>query len=392
MNWKLSGLYLGMVLVVLGIFEGLSFVGGKVLQRKWGMWSVPQPPTTRKIPVSYDQYLQRRDPVLGWPYPDQYGVDLAPNGAQPSLHFPDGPHGPSCVSLYGDSFTEGVGDTSGPDKIWSNIVAAKLGCYVANFGMGGYGTDQAYLRFERKPSDDAPVVVLGVHTENVMRNLGRIRDLQNYQSWFALKPRFVVNEQRDLALVAIPDLTKEQYLRAIGAVNPLLVLDHENFQPGGAAGAVALEFPFTVSVVRNLVHFHALHARLRNRPEWLTFLQEDHPLNGLAITVGITEKFVDVAKLRGKVPLVVVFPHPMDFKYFIATGVWTYQGLVDAYARESIPFIDFGPYLIAAWRARGGSIDAYFGASSHYSDEGSALVASFVLQRLQELAPAPGGQ
>lgn len=392
MNSKTKVLTFAVVLVVLAAFEGLSFAAGKILQRKWGMWTVPKPVTTAKAAVSYDQYLQRRDPVLGWPYPEQDGVDLARNGALPSLQFPDGPLGPSCLSLYGDSFTRGMDDVSGPEKAWSNILAARLGCYVANFGVGGYGTDQAYLRFERKHDDNAPVVVFGVHTENVMRNLTRIRDLLNYQSWFALKPRFILNDKRELEFVPIPDLTEAQYQRAIGVRKPLLVLDHESFQPEGPAGVVALEFPFTLSVARNLVRFHALHARLRNRPEWQTFLQEGHPLNGLEITAGITAKFVAAAMARGKTPLVVILPHPMDFRHYLATGVWPYQGLVDAYARASIPALDFGPYLIAAWRARGGSVEAYFGASSHYNDEGSALVASFVLQRLQELGLAPGGR
>ena len=164
------------------------------------------------------------------------------------------------------------------------------------------------------------------------------------------------------------------------------------FSQGGAAGVVALEFPFTVSIVRNMMHFHALHARLRKQPEWMTFLQEGHPLHGLEITAGITANFVEVAKARGKSPLVVIFPHPMDFRYYVDKGVWPYQALIDKYTQAAIPFVDFGPYLISAWKERGGSLDAYFGASSHYTDDASALVAKFVHQRLRDLALTPGGK
>ena len=381
-----------MAVVVLAMLEGLFFAAGKVLQRKWGMWSPPRPAQTAKAPVTYEQYLQRRDPVLGWPYPQEYGAGLGKNGALPNPHFPNGPLGPSCLSLYGDSFTMGVDDTTSPDKAWSNVLTAKLGCYVANFGMGGYGTDQALLRFEGNRTDDAPVVILGVHTENVMRNLTRIRDLQNYQSWFALKPRFVFNEQRQIELVAIPTLTKEQYLRATGIAAPLLALEHENFQPGGAAGAVALEFPFTLAVVKNLVRFHALHARLRKQPEWMAFLQPGHPLHGLETTVGITARFAESATQRGKSPLVVIFPHPQDFRYFVANGAWPYRPLVQAYTQAAIPYLDFGPYLISQWKERGGSLDVYFGKSAHYTDDGSALVAKAVHERMRDLRLAPSGR
>lgn len=379
-----------LVLMLLALLEVSSYVAGRVLQSKWGMWQVPEPPPKAKTAIPYDDYLKRRDPVLGWPYPEQVGRDLGKNGAQPNLHYPNGPGGRSCISLYGDSFTEGVGDTTAADKVWSNIVSAELKCYVANFGMGGYGTDQAYLRFERNLADESPVVIFGVHTENVMRNLTRIRDLQNYQTWFALKPRYVLNDRGEIDLVPIPELTREQYLRAIGAAAPPIALAHENFQPGGAAGVVMLEFPFTLSVVKNLVRFHALHARLRKHPEWMTFLQKGHPLQGLEITAGITRRFVEIAKARGKVPLVVVLPHPTDFKYFVEHGVWPYQSLVDEYKHAAIPFIDFGPYLISAWKARGGNLDAHFGATSHYTDQGSALVAKFVLEQLRERALVPG--
>src|SRR5712692_4343208 len=95
-----------MLVFTLAVFEGLFFFAGKLLQSKWGMWKVPGGPTAARSPLSYDEYLKRRDPVLGWPYPSQYGADLDVNGAQRNRHFPNGPKGGSCVSLYGDSFTK----------------------------------------------------------------------------------------------------------------------------------------------------------------------------------------------------------------------------------------------------------------------------------------------
>jgi hypothetical protein len=372
-----------MLLVVL---EGSSLVTGKILQRKWGMWRTP---TAALHPITYSEYLKKRDPVLGWPYPEQYGRDLDVNGAQRDPYFPNGPRYGSCISLYGDSFTEGGGDTSSPDKKWGNVLSHLSSCYVANFGMGGYGTDQAYLRFEGNRSDPSPVVILGFHTDDVLRNLTRIRDLLIYDRSYALKPRFVLGAQQELKLVPIPDLTEEQYLRVTGIKGELLPLENENFQPGGPGGVVSLEFPYTLSIAKNL-HFYGFQSRLLHRPEWLEFLAPGHPLHGLEISIGIAKKFVELAHQRGKTPLVVILPHKLDFAYFQDHGTWPYQTVVDGYARSSLPYLDFGPYLASVAHDKGLTFEKYFGATGHYNDAGNALVGRFVYDWLnaKELIPA----
>ncbi len=370
----LSGI---MLMVLVAMLEMMFFITGKVLQSRWAMWRAPTAPTSARQSITYAQYLKARDPVLGWPYPEEYGRDLDMNGAQPNPFFRDGHREKSCVSLYGDSFTRG-GDTSSLDRNWGNVLSELASCYVANFGVGGYGTDQAHLRFEINREDPSPVVILGFHTDDVLRNLTRIRDLLNYERWYALKPRFILNAQRELEFVPIPDLTEEQYLRAVGIESELLPLEYENFQPGGPAGVVALEFPFVVSVTRNLLSFYGFRSRLLHQPEWLDFLTPGHPLNGLEIAVGIARRFADVAKERGKAPVIIILPHSQDFAHFQGTGTWPYQNVLDGYARHSIPYIDFGPYLLSIAKGENTSFEEYFGATGHYNDRGNALVAQFV--------------
>jgi hypothetical protein len=364
-----------MVVMLLGMFEGVFFAAGKLLQQKWAMWRVPAPVTTRHL--TYAQYREVRDPVLGWPYAKQYRPDLDVNGAQRNPYFPTAAKQGSCVSLYGDSFTEG-GDASSPIKNWGNVLSHLSSCYVANFGTGAYGTDQAYLRFEANRDDASPVVILGFHTDDVLRNLTRNRDLLVYLQWYGLKPRFVLDARGRLRLVPIPDLTEEEYLRATGIAGDLLRLKDENFQPGGPAGVVKLEFPFTVSVTKNMLRFYGFRSKLAHQPEWMSFLAPGHPLHALEIVVGISHKFTEVAHQRAKTPVVIVLPHSLDFAYFQNHGAWPYQTVLDGYAQDSIPYIDFGPYLLASANKRGKTYKEYFGASLHYNDEGNALVAQFV--------------
>src|SRR5207249_8434311 len=106
--------------------------------------------------------------ALGWgPETDAAGraVRLAP---RPDPAF--APGRPPCVATYGDSFTLGAAD----DATWPHHLARALGCPVANYGIGGYGSAQALMLFRaQRRLDRAPVVILAPLTETGMRNVNQ---------------------------------------------------------------------------------------------------------------------------------------------------------------------------------------------------------------------------
>ncbi|MCP3891745.1 MAG: hypothetical protein GY702_23180, partial [Desulfobulbaceae bacterium] len=191
------------------------------------------------------------------------------------------------ISLYGDSFT--FGSEVDNDACWSSALSEIMGCCVKNFGVPGYGSDQAYLRFTKQKMDIAQITILGFMSENIIRNLTRNWDLISTVGYYGLKPRFSINKEKSLTLVPLPELSEKQYLQSIGLKSPQLQLPHENFQPGGAAGEVQLAFPYTLSVIRNLQSSRMLCSR-RQEPYHLQFYEEDHSLRGLDVTVKIFEK------------------------------------------------------------------------------------------------------
>jgi hypothetical protein len=228
------------------------------------------------------------------------------------------------------------------------------------------------------------MVVFGVHPGDALRNLTRVRDLENYAMWYALKPRFIVDERGELELVPIPDLTEAEYLRVITLEGDQLILEHENLHPGGASGAIKLEFPYTIAVVRNILSFYGFHSRLFRYPEWMEFLQPEHPLRGLEIMVGISEKFVELAHERGKDALIVLLPHPDDFAYHEKHHEWPYRHVVEGYERLELPFADFGPHLLAEAESEGSPLSVFFGPTGHYNDRGNATLAAFVRDQLRQ--------
>ena len=116
------------------------------------------------------------------------------------------------MSIYGDSFT--FGDEVNDDEAWGNVLSGLLECKVANYGQSGYGTDQAYLRFElNAAADKAPVNLLAIYPDNILRNLNQYRPFLAgpYASWLAVKPRFIV-EGEELKLIPQPSSVSYTHL------------------------------------------------------------------------------------------------------------------------------------------------------------------------------------
>ena len=74
----------------------------------------------------------------------------------------------AVISFFGDSYTYGYPEI---ESSWPYLLEKKLKKPVLNFGVRGYGTDQAYLKFEKKyvGSIKAPYVCLVVMPENIAR-------------------------------------------------------------------------------------------------------------------------------------------------------------------------------------------------------------------------------
>ena len=107
--------------------------------------------------------------------------------------------GVSRIALFGDSFTQG--DDVPFEVTWANdleqgLAAAGAPSEVVDLGLGGYGMDQALLRFRKSGAGlGARVVVFGFQAENVARNVNMLRPLLWFGSSLPFsKPRFVLED------------------------------------------------------------------------------------------------------------------------------------------------------------------------------------------------------
>ena len=110
------------------------------------------------------------------------------------------------IATFGDSFT--FGDEVGDNETWQYFLSNILNAGVANYGVGGYGTDQAYLRFNKKIRQGLTpkIAVLSIYEDNYKRVLNRFRPFFNPETGFKLgfKPRADVDRFGKLRFLETP--------------------------------------------------------------------------------------------------------------------------------------------------------------------------------------------
>ncbi len=202
--------------------------------------------------AAYRTYLDERDPVLGWPSPDRLSDFADARGARISpANAALGDISP-CISVYGDSFA--FGDEASDTEAWANVLAETLGCRVDNYGIGGYGTGQALLRFESHLAEGkelGDVIVLTMYPDNLNRNVNQWRYLLTRQPlWF--KPAFYVTPSGDVALAPLFDGDYATF-QAL-TQDPASYLPGETYLPGapGFRRPVPEGFPYAVTLGRIL--------------------------------------------------------------------------------------------------------------------------------------------
>jgi hypothetical protein len=310
------------------------------------------------------------DPDLGWSIrpdgrgghglyvADAAGLRVASAGSPVS---PEPAPGALRVALFGDSFTHG--DDVGYADTWGAVLertarARGANLEVVNFGVGGYGMDQALLRFRKLgPAYHPELVVFGLQPENAGRNLNLVRPIYYPGTGLPFtKPRFLL-EQGRLRLVNVPALPPEEL--------PALLSDFEGW------ALFPDEFFYHPDDYRwrpwyrsRLLRFLISRARSRRAPADL--LSPDTPSGALALA--LVEDFAREAAVLGARFVVLALP---DRSFLEASGGRGPAGGVELLERVAAQheLVDTGQALRA-----GGSLDAIFLDTGHYTPLGHRLV------------------
>jgi hypothetical protein len=367
-----------LLLVAVTIEGGAAAICWLVVMPRAGdlVWA----PDLDRARTNWTNAVAPADDELGWPPP--LALTRAPydvTGAKYNSEFPEPGH--ACVSAYGDSFIFGADIP--PADGWIEQLAHLLGCRVANYGFSGYGTDQALLRFRRNANDEAPLVLLGIFAENVVRNVNQYRALMGYELGpHSLKGRFVLDAAGGLVWVPRPRLDADGFVDLNRA--PAEFLPREYLLPDTRDGTVTLRFPYALALLR-IALMPRLWTHITRRPWWGEFFAFDHPSGALPLTMAIVDAFAREAARRGKRTLVLMLPDADSFRLRSAGGTFEYAPLVAALTSKAIDVFDTGPALLAALGERRYCVlySRPDRCTGHFGRFGSTIVAEVVATELR---------
>lgn len=339
----------------------------------------------RAVLAAQGRKLLQLDAELGWVYAPNVRSDRyasGPQGARGTRSYEASPPpGVLRIAAFGDSFVHG--NEVNDDEVWSHrLEQIDPGIEVANFGVGGYGLDQALLLFaRRRAAFTSHVVVLGFAEVDLARHVNRYRRFLATHELPLFKPRFRLGPPRadgHPALVLLPTpfpgsdglarlLDEPWRVREAG-------VDDWFYQP------LVWENPLfdAVALVRLPVGVVApAWRRLASRDR----LYRDGVFNADAeafrLLVALVRQFAADAHAAGSHFLLVIFPG-RDEEIWGAQRA-TYTPLLDAL--RGLAVLDLAPVLRASPGIDAANLRAPEG---HYGVEAQAVVARAIQASITE--------
>jgi hypothetical protein len=267
--------------------------------------------------------------------------------------------GPVCGSAFGDSFTFGLEVEDG--ETWVHLLSRRFGCTIRNFGIGGYGFDQAVLRSERiAPGED--VVFFGLIIEMPRRSVAASWTFYSGGEppvYSNIKPYFTVSGE-DLVLHPIPAPQTREAIAAHHVNDYYMRRGWTN--PG---------FPNVVQVARAAyaTTMRWIEYRLLTDAFWSTA----HPSGSGVITRRLVDRVVQASRRRNKHVVFVLMPISEEF--FRETPHYE-QFATDLRRRGDVCVIDTAPAVRAQARQVGAA--ALSAPRKHLNALGNRIVAEAV--------------
>lgn len=266
------------------------------------------------------------------------------------------------IAALGDSFT--FGEEVAYEDTWVAQLAKLFEgrVAVANFGVGGYGIDQAYLRYLRDARPRHPsVAMLSFISNNLFRSM-IVYTFLNFPEWenpFS-KPRLLVAEE-GLRLVNVPTIPPA----AIFSKSAISDLPYLSYDMGYTPFEWRREWYHTSYVARFL---------LTRFPRWTPLNANASEEAVFSLNERVLRAFIEQTTESGTIPVIAYFPTAGDFhpQRPNLTGKRFLQ-------RTGIPYLDPTPCLLQIPDSE------RFMPGGHYSPRGNAAVAQCLAQGLRDI-------
>lgn len=284
------------------------------------------------------------------------------------------------LASFGDSFTHG--DDVSNDSTWQAIMEAmKPDWEVLNFGVEGFGLDQAYLRYISEGKNYHPrVVLIGFMSEDIYRHVNVYRPFYFTGTGIPLtKPRFYLDND---SLRLFPNPIREldgyrelirNYKEVFPRIGKMDYFYRHRYKRG--------KMDFLPSVRFGKIFLNKLKENLHPGIVWKGFYNEES--EAFQITIRLFDRFCEAAIRNNSFPIILIFPRMEDILRYRKNATCQYDPLVSYLRSRGYFCID----LMEAFHQpdREYPVQALF--RGHYSPLGNRLVAQHILASLGDLTP-----
>lgn len=325
---------------------------------------------------------------------DRLGWSIVPSGkselyqansqgirSQPDkVYTPEPPAGALRIVTVGDSFTHC--DEVSNDQTWQHYLEERHHDWeVMNFGVPGYATDQAYLRWRYDASKfKANFVLLGIWPEDICRNLNIFRYYMVPDNVYLTKPRFVQRGD-SLELVNSPTVQGEAVVKALTEPESSALARQDYWYDSGYCTD---RWYYHSRLLRLVATVEAYRARKNNRNRHYT--GEDPA--AIELTTAIAMDFAREVKATGAVPIILILPMRPVVEMYPEEGS---SPLVKKLKGQGLHVIDTGPSMLRM--AKSHPDDNIFPAKTHLPPIANQFLSEEIGRSLAEFMktqPGPG--
>ena len=368
------------LLLFLGAFAELccfALIHGFVARRHPILFRLDYDRLLATITDEHVESARRRswDPELGWDlalderrsYDDGRGGTWSYTTDDQRGRVTPFPSARVLISSFGESFT--FGDEVDDDETWQFVLSGLTSSRVLNFGVGGYGMDQAYLKAKRKIEAGlrTPIVILGIQTTDIARSLNAYRSLLQPRDVAGLdfKPLFA-DDGGGYRLVPNP------LDRLAGREDVMAAFERAREHDFWYRNRILRdEFPYVLDAARLLL----IVTGLRPNPR---YDQWGNPDARRRLELAI-ESFEREVAARGLTPLICVIPSYRDIQDRLAGRRPASDDFFDAL---EIRCAGRGTIVVHVGRATFDAARFYRGEFGHASAYGNQVIAHVLAERI----------
>jgi hypothetical protein len=342
--------------------------------------------TLQNLIIGKTTYLIH-SPVLGWTIkPNGFWQDLYRSnskGLRGGREYQAMPSNNSIrISSFGDSYTH-CDDVKNEETWQEQLQNADHRLEVLNFGVGGYGLDQAFLRYsEEGKLYNSHIILIGFMKENINRLVNVFRPFY-FPGIPLTKPRYFIREN-ELILLNNPLSTFNDCSVLLHNPKALLskfgendyyykILPKEHF----------LDFSPSVRLFK-LLYYTIYNRYLGNSGRTIYNKNGSYNQNSEAfkICTKLFDEFYCLAQKNKSLPIIILFPGPEDIKQYHKNRIKSYSSLIHYFDSRGYRYID----LLDVFERYGVSShsDDIFGKFYHHSPLGNLNVAKAILDYLKE--------